>query len=240
MIPPAMRLLAIDTATEACSAALWLEGELIERFEIAGRTHTERLMPVVQGLLAEAGVLPAQLDGLVAGIGPGSFAGVRIGVGLVKGMALAIDRPVSGVSSLAMLAQAAIDAGADQVLACIDARMSEVYLGVYGRTIAGLVEAHQPDSVAPPDALVATLRPGPWAAVGTGWGTYEALLQQRLGILPMGVDRTALPRAGAALRLALPLFEAGQAGSADHLAPAYVRDRVALTLIEQQAARTRS
>lgn len=232
-----MRLLAIDTATEACSAALWLDGALVERFEIAGRTHTERLLPMVQTLLTEAGMSPAQLDGLVAGVGPGSFAGVRIAVGLVKGMALALDRPVVGVGSLAMLAQAALDEGAEQVLACIDARMGEVYLGVYGRDAAGLATPRRLDCVVPPAAVDAERTGGAWSAVGTGWGSYEAILRQRLDVHLDRIDRAALPRAAAALRLALPVFEANEAGSADDLAPVYLRNRVALTLVEQHAAR---
>ncbi|MDZ4080073.1 tRNA (adenosine(37)-N6)-threonylcarbamoyltransferase complex dimerization subunit type 1 TsaB [Hydrocarboniphaga sp.] len=232
-----MRLLAVDTATEACSVALWLDGEAVERYEVAGRTHTERLLPLVQQLLAETGVRPAQLDGLVAGIGPGSFAGVRIAVGFVKGLALALDRPVVGVSSLAMLAQGAIEAGAERVMACIDARMSEVYWGAYERGPGGLARALLPDRVMPPGAIEADLVASVWVAAGTGWGTYEALLKQRLKIEPSFIDGQALPHAAAALRLALPAFASGQALSGDELAPAYLRDRVALTLVEQQAAR---
>ncbi len=233
----AMRLLAVDTATEACSAALMIDGGVVERFEVAGRTHTERLLPTVQGLLAEAGIKPAQLDGLVAGVGPGSFAGSRIAVGLVKGMALALDRPVVGVGSLAMLAQAAADAGAQRVLACIDARMSEVYWGAYERDAQGLVRPLLADAVTPPGEIACELAGEGWHAVGTGWGTYEALLRQRLGIGIAELDGGALPHAATALRLALPIFQAGQGMSGDDLAPAYLRDRVALTLVEQQAAR---
>ncbi|WP_428312238.1 tRNA (adenosine(37)-N6)-threonylcarbamoyltransferase complex dimerization subunit type 1 TsaB [Hydrocarboniphaga sp.] len=232
-----MRLLAIDTATEACSAALWLDGALIERFEVAGRTHTEKLLPLVQALLAEAGIRPAQLDGLVAGIGPGSFAGVRIGVGLVKGLALGLDRPVAGISSLAMLAQAAIRGGAQRVLPCIDARMSEIYLGAYQRGGDGLAQSLQFDQVVPPEQADLSALAGDWTAVGTGWGSYDAILRQRLAKAPLSVDGSALPHAQDALLLALPLFQSGQALGADELAPAYLRDRVALTLVEQQAAR---
>lgn len=231
-----MRLLAVDTATEACSAALWLDGVLIERFEVAGRTHTEKLLPLVQALLAEAGITPAQLDGLVAGIGPGSFAGVRIGVGLIKGLALGLDRPVVGVSSLAMLAQAAIRGGAQRVLPCIDARMNEIYLGAY-ESVDGLACALQPDQVLPPDQADLAGLAGDWTALGTGWGTYDAILRQRLPTIPLSVDAAALPHAADALLLALALFASGQAISADELAPAYLRDRLALTLAEQQAAR---
>lgn len=232
-----MRLLAVDTATEACSVALWLDGEVVERYEVAGRTHTERLLPLVQQLLAESGIKPAQLDGLVAGIGPGSFAGVRIAVGFVKGMALALDRPVVGVSSLAMLAQGAIGAGAERVIACIDARMSEVYWGAYERGADGLARSLIEDRVASPGNIEAELPAGTWAAAGTGWGTYETLLKQRLRIEPTSIDGQALPHAATALRLALPAFASGRTISGDELAPAYLRDRVALTLVEQQAAR---
>lgn len=233
-----MRLLAVDTATEACSAALWLDGALVERFEVAGRRHTEKLLPLLRALLAEAGIRPAQLDGLVAGIGPGSFAGVRIGVGLIKGMALGLDRPVVGVTSLAMLAQAAIRGGARRVLPCIDARMGEIYLGAYERDADGLARSLQIDQVVPPDQARLGGLAGDWTAVGTGWGAYEAILRQRLPHAPLSVDGAALPHAGDALLLALPQFQAGLALSADDLAPAYLRDRVALTLVEQQAARS--
>ena len=97
--------LAVDTATEACSVALWVDGAVREHFEPMQREHTQRLLPMLQALLAEAGTTVARLDGLACGIGPGSFAGLRIGLGVVKGLALARDLPVAGVSSLAMLAQ---------------------------------------------------------------------------------------------------------------------------------------
>ncbi|WP_366919397.1 tRNA (adenosine(37)-N6)-threonylcarbamoyltransferase complex dimerization subunit type 1 TsaB [Hydrocarboniphaga sp.] len=232
-----MRLLAIDTATEACSAALWLDGVLVERFEVAGRTHTEKLLPLVQALLAEAGIVPGQLDGLVAGIGPGSFAGVRIGVGIVKGLALSLDRPVVGITSLAMLAQAAIRNGADRVLPCIDARMSEIYLGAFERDEQGLARSLQADQVVPPLQVDLSALSGDWAGVGTGWSRYGAILSQRLPNAPLSIDGAALPHASDALLLALPHFRSGQAISADDLVPAYLRDRVALTLVEQQAAR---
>ena len=232
-----MRLLAVDTATEACSAALWLDGVIVERFEVVGRTHTERLLPLLQALLADAGIVPAQLDGLVAGIGPGSFAGVRIGVGLIKGLALGLDRPAAGITSLAMLAQGAIRAGAERVLPCIDARMSEIYLGAFERGAEGRARALQADQVVPPALADLGHLAGAWTAVGTGWGTYQAILRERLPGELLSIDGAALPRAADALSLALPLFESGQAISADELAPAYLRDRVALTLVEQGAAR---
>jgi tRNA threonylcarbamoyladenosine biosynthesis protein TsaB len=227
-----MRLLALDTATEACSVALWIDGEVLARFEVAGRSHTQQMLPMVHGLMADAGLKFAQLDGFACGIGPGSFAGVRIGVGFVKGLALSLDRPVVGVSSLAMLAQGAIDAGAERVLASIDARMNEVYFGAYVRDAGGLARELAPARVAAPDAVREDAA-GPWIAVGTGWGTYEHVLRGGVRSEITRADGIALPRAEHALKLALPSFAAGAAISADGLAPLYLRDKVALTLEEQ-------
>lgn len=231
-----MRLLALDTATEACSAALWLDGVVHARFEIAGRSHTQQLLPMTHGLMVDAGLAFAQLDGLVCGIGPGSFAGVRIGVGFVKGLALSLDRPVVGVDSLALLAQAALDAGAARVLACIDARMNEVYVGAFEPDAEGLARARGALSVAPPDAIREDAD-GPWHAVGSGWATYESALRAGVRGQIARIDGTALPRAEHALRLALPKFASGEAISADALAPLYLRDKVALTLEEQAQLR---
>ncbi|WP_420465373.1 tRNA (adenosine(37)-N6)-threonylcarbamoyltransferase complex dimerization subunit type 1 TsaB [Panacagrimonas sp.] len=231
-----VRLLALDTATEACSVALWCDGEVLARFEHAGRTHTQRLAPMVDEVLAEAGCTAAQLDGLVCGTGPGSFAGVRIAVGFVKGLALALDRPVVGVSSLAMLAQGAIEAGGKRVLSAIDARMDEVYFGAFEVDENGLARALAPAMVTAP-AQVRVDIPGPWQATGSGWGRYAELLRAGVGAAIESVDGLALPHAAAGLKLALPEFLAGRADPADALSPAYLRDKVALTLDEQQHLR---
>lgn len=228
--------LAVDTATEACSVALSQDGTVLERFEPMQREHTQRLLPMIEAVLAEAGTSVARLDGICCGIGPGSFAGLRIGLGVVKGLALARDLPVAGVSSLAMLAQGAFRRGAEQVAAVIDARMSEVYFGAYGRDSRGLAASLLADRVCAPDQTP-QLPGGRWAAVGTGWGRYEAVLRVRVGMPPEWIDAAALPRAGAALALGVPVLEAGQGQSADVLAPAYLRDRVALTVQEQASLR---
>lgn len=233
-----MRLLALDTATEACSVALWLDDRYLERFEVAGRDHTQRLPPMLHGLMAEAGIGYGQLDGLVCGLGPGSFAGVRIAVAFCQGLALAHDRPAFGVSSLAMLAQGAVVRGARQVLAAIDARMDEVYFGAYRA---------DPDGLAVADGLLRVCRPeqvpaqsGDWQAVGTGWGRYCPALSLATGAGLLAVDGDALPRASDALRLALPAYRRGAFGDAAALAPIYLRNRVALTLAEQALARAKS
>ncbi len=231
-----MRCLAIDTATEACSAALYIDRRVLARFEHAGRTHTERLMPMVHALMAEAGIGFAQLDGYVCGVGPGSFAGVRIGVGYVKGLALAVDRPVAPVSSLASLALPLLRAGHAWVLAAIDARLDEVYLGEYAAGPDGLPQALTAERVCAPADARATLI-GAYAAAGSGWDRYPEVLQLATGIVPAIVCGDALPRAEDALAIGVPQLQGGQGIAADALVPAYLRNKVALTLDEQRARR---
>ncbi|HED40783.1 MAG TPA: tRNA (adenosine(37)-N6)-threonylcarbamoyltransferase complex dimerization subunit type 1 TsaB, partial [Chromatiales bacterium] len=133
-----MKLLAIDTATEACSAALSINGEISERYEIAPRQHATLILPMIDSLLSEAGITLAQMDAIAFGRGPGAFTGVRIGVGVVQGLAFSIERPVVPVSSLAAMAYGAMAKfNATNVLAGIDARMGEVYWGAYQRSSDG-------------------------------------------------------------------------------------------------------
>lgn len=231
-----MRLLSLDTATEACSTALWIDGAVRARFEIAGRTHTQVLLPMVHGLMAEAGVGFSQLDGLVCGVGPGSFAGVRIAVGFAKGLAMALDLPVLPATSLETLAQQAIGRGGRQVIVAIDARMSEIYFGAFVADKLGIATLQAPARVMPPGQLVFD-RLGDWAGVGTGWGTYEKILRAGIAAKVSDVDGAALPRAEDAFARAVPAFLAGRVASADELSPVYLRDKVALTLVEQQRLR---
>lgn len=225
-----MFYLAVDTATDACSVATYCDGEIRERFEVLQREHTQKLLPMIQAALADCGRPVAQLDGLVCGIGPGSFAGLRIGVGVIKGLALARELPVVGVSSLAMLAQRAFTENrAQQVAACIDARLNEVYFGAYRRDAEGMAVSLLEDRACAPDA-VPPLGEGEWLGAGNGWSVVKTR--------PAVLDEKALPHAADALALALPRFAAGQVTQADDLAPAYLREHVALTL-EQQAQRRR-
>jgi tRNA threonylcarbamoyladenosine biosynthesis protein TsaB len=234
-----MKLLAIDTATEACSVALSIDGDCRERFEVAGREHSQKLPAMFASLLAEAGIAASQLDGLVAGIGPGSFAGVRIGVSFVKGLGLGLDRPAVGISSLAMLAQAAIARGAQWSLPAIDARMSQVYIGIY-QSVGGLAQLRGEEAVLAPEQWcpsVTEAESGAAAAVGSGWQAWGDVLLGRLMQAPSWIDGAALPHARDALLLAQAEFAAGRAGSAAQLLPNYLRNRVALTQTEQIAAR---
>lgn len=226
-----MKLLAFETATEACSVALWVDGAVRERFEIAPRRHAELALPWADALLAEAGVARAQLDAIAVGRGPGAFTGVRLAISLAQGIALALDRPVVPVSTLATLALQ----GKGEVLAAIDARMGEVYIGAF-RVHEGEAIATGPESVAAP-AQVALPAGGPWQGVGTGFAALEGALLATLGARLAGTDATALPHAADTARLAAAAFARGEAVAPERAEPAYLRDNVALTLAEQAARR---
>lgn len=225
-----MNLLAVETSTEACSVALWREGEIFEKHELAPRRHTRLVLPWIEQLLAEAGLGRSQLDVLAVGRGPGAFTGVRLGIAIIQGLALALDRPVVPVSTLAVLAMRA-PAQAREILAAIDARMGEVYLGTFRRSEDGLVQADGPELVLPP--ALAPLPAGEVHGVGTGFGAEGGMLAQRFGKRLVSLDAQALPHAGDLARLAAAAHARGEAVPAEQVEPAYLRDKVALTLAEQ-------
>jgi tRNA threonylcarbamoyladenosine biosynthesis protein TsaB len=227
-----MKLLAFETATEACSVALWIDGEVRERFELAPRRHAELSLPWAEQLLAEAGIAKPQLDAVAVGRGPGAFTGVRLAIALAQGIALALDRPVVAISTLAALA---MQSRGERILAAIDARMGEVYLGAFARKGDDLV-ATGTEAVLKPDA--APLPDGmDWHGVGTGFSAAGDALQVRLQPHLVAVDAAALPHAGDVARLAARAFARGEAIAPDRIEPAYLRNNVALTLVEQQALR---
>ena len=227
-----MKLLAFETATEACSVALWLDGEPRERFALAPRRHAELALPWAEELLAEAGIAKSQLDAIAVGRGPGAFTGVRLAIALGQGIALALDRPLVPVSTLAALAA---DAPGERVLAAIDARMGEVYLGAFARG-AETLHALVPETVVAPQAASAP-KGDSWTAVGTGFAAADGALQARLRGRLAQVDATALPRAAAVARLGAAAFARGEGLPPERVEPAYLRDNVALTLEQQQALR---
>jgi tRNA threonylcarbamoyladenosine biosynthesis protein TsaB len=221
------RLLAIETATEACSVALLLGDEARERFEIAPRRHAALLLPFAEALLADAGVALHQLDGIAFGRGPGSFTGLRIAAGMAQGMAFGADLPVIPVSTLAALAQGLVrDQGAQEVLAALDARMQEVYWGAYRATRNGLVEVVGEECVTSP-SRVPIPAGGLWSATGSGWASYGEILAPRCGLPPERVHAHRQPHAADTARLAAALFQRGSVLSPQEAAPVYLRDRVA-------------
>ena len=228
-----MKLLAFETATEACSVALYLDGAVLERFEVAPRRHTELALPWARGRCwPRPGVARTQLDAIAVGRGPGAFTGVRLAIAIAQGIALALDLPVVPVSTLAALA---MQAGGERRIAAIDARMGEVYLAAFAREGGGLVALSE-EVVVRPDAALVPDGDG-WRGVGTGFAAAEGALQLRLQGRLATVDAQALPRAADVARLAAPVFAAGGGIAPERAEPAYLRNDVALTLVEQRALR---
>lgn len=223
-----MKLLAIETSTEACSVAVYDDGAVLARHELAPRRHTQLVLPWADELLAEAGLRKFQLDAIAVGRGPGAFTGVRLAIALVQGLALALDRPVLPVSTLAVLA---MQGQGERILAAIDARMGEVYLGEFARDADGLVTATGEEIICPPAR--APLPEGTVSGVGTGFGAEQGALVARLGAALAGFDASALPHAADLAKLAARAFARGEAVDAARIEPAYLRDKVALTLAEQ-------
>lgn len=234
-----MNLLAIDTATEACSAALYCMGEIRERFELAPRRHAQELLPMIDSLLTEAGISKRAIDAIAVGRGPGAFTGVRLAISTAQGLALALDRPVLPISSLAALAQPALDAVPEHtpIIAAIDARMGEVYAGVYRGDSHGLVRLLGDEAVGPVATVPWALAPqSPYAIVGTGWAAFREQIEKRLGS-PVYADATRYPRASAVLKLAIPRYRQGLALDPECLVPSYLRDKIALTEAERAVQR---
>lgn len=223
-----MYILALDTATEACSAALYLDGNVLERYRYAPREHNRLILPMIDELLAEAGIGVERLDALAFGRGPGSFTGVRIATGVVQGIAFATGLPVVAVSTLAALALDAVtETGAECVFPCIDARMGEVYWSIYRRVADDRVEPAAAETVLAPDRVeVAAGLMG--VGIGSGWATYGSLLAERVGSDRMlGLLPDRFPRAGNIARLADAEVAAGTAVAAEAAQPVYLRDQVA-------------
>ena len=227
-----MKLLALETSTEACSVAVWIDGEVRERFELAPRRHAELALPWAEQLLAEAGIAKSQLDAIAVGRGPGAFTGVRLAIAIAQGIALALDRPVLPVSTLAALA---MRAQGERVIAAIDARMGEVYCAAFARSSDGLL-ALGDEVVAKPDAVLIPEGDN-WHAVGTGFAAGDGALQARLQGRLASVDAGALPHAADVARLGALAFGRGEAIAPERIEPAYLRNKVALTSAEQQALR---
>lgn len=248
-----MKLLAFETATEACSVALWIDGELHQRHELAPRRHAELALPWAEQLLAEAGIRKSQLDAIALGRGPGAFTGVRLAIALGQGIALALDRPIVAVSTLAALALGARTAPCaidmirapladasigepQRVLACIDARMGEVYTGAF-ELREGDAFALDAEAVLAPEAATLPDRHDGWLGVGTGFGAADGALARHLGTRFLAIDASALPTAADVARLAVAAYARGEALAPERVEPAYLRNNVALTIAEQQALR---
>lgn len=225
-----MRLLALDTSTEYLSLALSLDGKTYSRELLAGQTHSQLILPLIRELLTEAAIELHDLHGIAFGAGPGSFTGLRIACGVAQGLAFGSNLPVVGISTLQALAQGS---GAKRVIACLDARMGEVYHAVYEKDSGGWQETSAP-ALFKPDALPAVAG-SDWIGVGSGWKAYAAQLQARYGDQVCQIRAEAYPQATAIAALAEPVFAAGLGQPAAEAAPIYIRNKVALKTSERAA-----
>ncbi len=219
-----MKLLAIDTSTEACSAALSIDGEINELYQLAPRQHTTLILPMIDKLLAEAGLQPQQLDALAFGCGPGSFTGVRIATGVIQGIALGAELPVAPISTLATIAQQGFDrSDAEYAFAAMDARMQEIYWGVYQRDHQGLAVLQGLETVGPAGEVEKPKVKG--LGVGSGWQVYQDELSAHLQGCVLDFQAELLPRASAIAKIALT--DNQQFVPVEQAMPVYLRNNVA-------------
>lgn len=224
-----MKILAIDTSTEACSAAIMLNDSIFERFEVAPQRHTGLILPMVEAVLQEAGLdHVTELDALALGRGPGSFTGIRIGTGVVQGIALASGLEVAPVSTLAALAQQAYRrTGHQQVLAAIDARMGEIYWGAYELSAEGYMHACQAEMVGKPENLIIPARSDQWYGVGSAWSAYQTELNKVCMNQILDYQGDYLPHAQDVAYLAQEIINKSECVTAENIQPVYLRNEVA-------------
>ena len=222
-----MNLLALDTSTEFLSLALQLGDKTHSHYQHAGQAASQLVLPQIQALLGSAKITLKDLDGIAFGAGPGAFTGVRVACGVAQGLGFGANLPVVGVNTLLALAQAS---GQVRVIACLDARMGEIYHAAFVRENGVWIEISK-TMVCKPEA--APVLEGSWVGVGSGWAVYGEVLseiytQNLVKILP-----NITPTAEAILQLAAPIFAAGLAKPASEAMPIYIRNRVALTTLER-------
>ena len=220
-----MKILAIETATDACSVALSVDGRIVDRQTREPRVHAERVLQMIKDCLEEADLILASLDALAFGRGPGSFTGVRIAAGIVQGLSLGADLPVVPVSTLAGHAVAAWrEFNARQVAVAVDARMNECYWGCFRISEEGVASLVGEELIAKP-AAVPPPGGGDWVGVGSGWRAFPELRS----VMP-AVDvrsESILPLARDIVATAIREFERGEAVPAEQALPVYLREKVA-------------
>ena len=218
-----MKFAAFETATEWCSVAVWIDGEIAGAEEAAANRHGELVLPMLDRLLASAGISVKDLDAVAFGAGPGSFTGLRIACGVAQGLAFARNLPVIGIPTLEAMAE---ECGAARVVACLDARMREVYYSALEKDGVRWREVVPAQCVAPSALQVPA--GGDWTGCGNGFAAYGS----------MGLSKVIPdihPSAVAVARLAAPRLAAGQGVDAALAVPVYVRDKVAFTVEERSA-----
>ena len=223
-----MKILALETSTELCSAALWLDGAVDARDVIAGQRNSELLLPMVDALLAAHGITTRDLEGVAFGAGPGAFTGVRIACGVAQGIAFGINAPVAAIGTLLALAEAS---AAPQVVCCLDARMGEVYQAAYERRGEDWYEVQAPGLYKP--AAVPPLPAGRWSGCGSGFAVFGDELGARYAGSVERVIEGRVPHAREIAVLAARQFASGAVVDAADALPLYVRNKVALRVDER-------
>ncbi len=215
-------LLAIDTATEACSVAILHQGKLYSYYEVIPRLHAQQILPMIKKVMADAGCSLSTIDGLAFGCGPGAFTGVRIATGVIQGLAFALDKPVIAISDLAVLAQRAWrEYKVEQVAVAIDARMNEIYWGCYQLQQQEMCLIGTEQVLAPEHAQLPEINKN-WFGVGTGW-KYAEQIPAKCEVVNDGL----LPDARDLLTLAELAWQRNEMIPAEKVEPVYLRDNVA-------------
>jgi len=231
-----MKILAIEASTEQLSIALYVDGQVKQLVAAEPRRHAEAALPMIDQLLADAGIGKRMLDAIAFGRGPGAFTGVRLACSMAQGLGFGLDRPTYGVSSLETLARRMVELGAaSPVLALLDARMGELYAAGYALIDQRWCESIPEQLVAPKDLTL----PGDdqWQVAGSGWLSHQQMLQQKFGYRMAGLERGAAPDAVWVARIAAERMSAGIRTSVDAALPVYLRDKVAFTTSERLQAR---
>ncbi len=224
-----MKILAVETATEACSAAVLVDSGVLERFRVAPREHTRLILPMIDSLLQEAGVALRELDAFAFGRGPGSFTGVRIAAGIIQGLAMGADLPVVPVSTLAAMAQHHISRhDSATIFTALDARMGEVYWGIYRNDSAGLVRLAAEETVLPANEVeFLNGGGGKCAGVGSGWAAYGDVLAERISGRVQLIDPECYPHASSVALLGADGYRNQLAVAPEYALPVYLRNTVA-------------
>ncbi len=222
-----MNLLVIDTATEACSVALEVNGQIYNQFEICPQQHSQRILPMIDQILGQAGIQLSDLDYLGFGRGPGSFTGVRIATGIIQGLGLGTDLKVVGVSTLAAMAQQVLTqpqyVALTSAAVAIDARMAEVYFGQYALEDGVAVLLGEEQVLPPEDASQLLPKTTEFCTAGTGWEAYPQMAKvQGTGLS----SEIRYPDAKFMLPLAKLAISHNMATSVDEIEPVYLRDKV--------------
>jgi tRNA threonylcarbamoyladenosine biosynthesis protein TsaB len=227
-----LNVLALDTSSEWCSAALWVDGRVLSREQLAGQRHSELILPMIDALLRESGLALKALDGVAFGAGPGSFTGLRIASGVAQGLAFGAGVPVLPVGTLEALAEAS---GAPRAIAALDARMDEIYHAAYVRVGEDWREVHPPSLCRPAEAPLA--EGGGWTGCGNAFAVQAEILRARYAGAMATVCPELVPHARAIAGIGVRSLAAGRGLDPELAAPLYVRDKVALSVAERAARR---